>query len=100
MIPLALVIFAFFALAPAAAAADVPPLQQVVSRLETVYRETADFSAHFSQETLLPGGTAAEKAAGTVAIKKPSKMRWSFSAPISQEIVLDGRMWIYQPDQK
>ncbi|MEK6813317.1 MAG: outer membrane lipoprotein carrier protein LolA [Nitrospirota bacterium] len=101
MIPLALVIFAFFALAPAAAAADVPPLQQVVSRLETVYRETADFSAHFSQETLLPGGTAAEKSSGTVAIKKPSKMRWNFSAPISQEIVLDGtHVWIYQPDQK
>lgn len=100
MIPLALVIFAFFALAPGAAAA-APSLDEVVTRLETVYRETADFSAHFSQETLLPGGTAAEKSSGTVAIKKPSKMRWNFSAPISQEIVLDGtHVWIYQPDQK
>ena len=99
MILLALVIFAFFALAVPAAAAQ--SLDEVVTRLETVYRETADFSAHFSQETLLPGGSAAEKAAGTVAIKKPSRMRWNFSAPISQEIVLDGtHVWIYQPDQK
>ncbi|OGW60598.1 MAG: hypothetical protein A2V83_11440 [Nitrospirae bacterium RBG_16_64_22] len=99
MILLALVIFAFFSLAPPAAAA--PSLDEVVTRLETVYRETADFSAHFSQETILPGGSAAEKAAGTVAIKKPSRMRWNFSAPISQEIVLDGtHVWIYQPDQK
>ncbi|MBI3393207.1 MAG: outer membrane lipoprotein carrier protein LolA [Nitrospirae bacterium] len=89
----------FFSLAPPAAAAQ--SLDEVVSRLETVYRETADFSAHFSQETLLPGGSAAEKTSGTVAIKKPSKMRWNFSAPISQEIVLDGtHVWIYQPDQK
>lgn len=94
----ALVIFALFALASPAAAA--PSLDEVVTSLETVYRETADFSAHFSQETLLPGGSSAEKAAGTVAIKKPSRMRWNFSAPISQEIVLDGTyVWIYQPDQ-
>jgi outer membrane lipoprotein carrier protein len=43
-------------------------------------------------------GEEAEEASGTVAFKKPGKMRWEFARPERQSIISDGKtLWVYQP---
>ena len=81
----------------AASAAAVPDL---VKKLQARYDSTTGFRADFTQE--VESATLGQKveSRGTVAFKKPGRMRWEFTEP-KQTLVSDGKFfWLYQPADK
>jgi outer membrane lipoprotein carrier protein len=90
---------------PAAAAAKgpadadgCPPPDEIVHELQARYDTTTAFRADFMQTVTVTSVGAAEESRGTVAFKKPGKMRWDFRSPDEQQIISNGTtIWIYQP---
>jgi outer membrane lipoprotein carrier protein len=73
----------------------------VVDKVQARYDETRDFTATVHQELVMASGGKSMKASGTVAFKKPGKMRWSLTDGVSQVIVADGTtLWFYEPDEQ
>jgi outer membrane lipoprotein carrier protein len=68
-----------------------PPAADVASALQRRYDTIKDFLADFTQTYV--GGTLRQKArgSGTVAIKKPGKMRWDYTSPEKKLFISDGR---------
>jgi outer membrane lipoprotein carrier protein len=95
---------AFALVAALAVAADgrqgpaAPPPDQLAARIQTHYEAVRDFTANFTQT--YRGGvlrkTTTER--GTVAIKKPGRMKWTYTQPEEKLFVSDGtRMYIHVP---
>ncbi|MFN8641947.1 MAG: outer membrane lipoprotein carrier protein LolA [Candidatus Binatia bacterium] len=77
------------------------PAADVVDRVQARYDETRDFTAAVSQELVMASGGKTLNAKGTVAFKKPGRMRWSLTEGVSQVIVADGTtLWFYEPDER
>jgi outer membrane lipoprotein carrier protein len=84
-----------------AAAQDRPPAGSVAKSLQARYETIKDFSADFSHT--YEGGVLRKKTTerGTVQIKKPGKMRWSYTSPEEKLFVSDGRkIYAYVPADK
>ena len=72
-------------------------LKDVVKRLESRY-SAPGFSAHFFQTSTLNTIDITETASGTMVVKRPGMMHWSYEKPDKQVIVTDGeKLWIYRP---
>jgi len=87
-------------LLPAAslAAADV---DAIVRKVQERYDATRDFTADVTQEMTIASLGKTTTAHGTVAFKRPGKMRWDLSQGDQQVIVADGTtLWLYQPNEK
>lgn len=86
---------------PGLAAGQAPPAESaaaVAERVQRKYRSVRDFRADFVQS--YSGGvlrrTASER--GRVLVKKPGRMRWTYTAPEEKLFVADGaRMYSYVP---
>ncbi len=75
-----------------------PDPATIVQQLQARYDTTRAFRARFRQQTTVVAIGGSEEARGTVAFKKPGRMRWEFETPERQSIVSDGAtLWIYQP---
>jgi len=87
---------------PAARAAALgPSLDQVVERLERTYAAAADLTAAFRQTSTIAAAGQVQQATGTVAVKRPGKMRWDYLEPEPRLFVTDGkRFWAYSPEDK
>jgi len=73
----------------------------VADKVQGRYDATSDFTAAVRQELSLASGGKTSTATGTVAFKKPGKMRWDLREGASQVIVADGHtLWFYEPDEK
>ncbi|MBX3023332.1 outer membrane lipoprotein chaperone LolA [bacterium] len=73
----------------------------VVDRVQARYDATKDFTAAVQQELVMASGGKTMKASGSVAFKRPGKMRWTLRDGVSQVIVADGRtLWFYEPDEQ
>lgn len=93
------IVTACLALAPAIAGAL--DADDVVDKVQARYDATEDFVAEVVQEMTVAslGKTITSK--GTVAFKKPGRMRWEFLEDEPQVIVADGKtLWFYQPDEQ
>jgi outer membrane lipoprotein carrier protein len=80
-------------------AQDAPSAATLAARVQAHYTTVRDFTADFtlSQTT----GLLAVQERGTVKIKKPSRMRWTYAAPDRKEFVADGsRFYSYFPQDK
>ena len=78
-----------------------PPAGDVAGALQRKYDSIKDFTASFSQT--YEGGVLRRKASesGTVAVKKPGKMRWDYTSPEKKLFVSDGQtMFLYFPNEK
>lgn len=88
--------------APALLAAQAQRSPDALARaLQARYEGIRDFSADFDQA--YQGGVlkTASKERGTVAVKKPGKMRWVYTNPERKEFVSDGRRtYWYVPEDK
>ena len=83
---------------PVQPAAVLPPAADLAAAIQRHYDGVRDFTASFTQT--YEGGVLRRKTTenGTVAIKKPGKMRWEYTAPEKKSIVSDGRMlYMYFP---
>ena len=79
-------------------ALDANDLVQGVQRR---YDTTADFTADVEQEIVVASAGRTLRAEGTVAFKRPGKMRWTLRNHEQQIIVADGEtLWFYQPDDQ
>ena len=97
---LALIVLALLPAAPQAP--DIRPSAEEVARLlQKKYETIHDFSASFTHA--YEGGVLRKKLVerGTVLIKKPGMMRWTYTSPERKEFVSDGRkLYSYVPEDK
>lgn len=91
-------------LATAAAVAAAPARRstaEIVSRVQGRYDATRDFTAAVDQELVVASAGKTLHATGTVAFKRPGKMRLALGGSAPQVIVADGEtLWFYQPDEQ
>ena len=82
-------------LAPQASAA--PCDRELVDRVQRRYQAVASFSGRFEQEDARTDGTT-EKAGGSLAYRRPGRMRWAYDPPNEQLLVTDGKtVWLFDP---
>ena len=73
----------------------------LAKELQARYQSIRDFSADFVQSYRAGVLKTRTSESGTVAVKKPGKMRWTYTKPERKEFGSDGRqMYWYLPDDK
>lgn len=88
------------ALVSVAAQGTMSP-EDLAARVQQRYETIRDFEANFTQS--YEGGVLRTKSTerGTVAIKRPGRMRWVYTQPERKEFVSDGtRLYSYIPADK
>ena len=71
-------------------------LQEIIDRVQDVYKGTKDFKAEFIQESIIKSIDKTEISKGRIYFKNPGKLRWDYDIPAKQEIVTDGKtLWMY-----
>jgi outer membrane lipoprotein carrier protein len=76
-------------------------LDGLVHKVQERYDATRDFTADVTQEMTIASLGKTTTAHGTVAFKRPGKMRWDLSQGDEQVIIADGEtLWLYQPGEK
>jgi len=77
------------------------PADALARDLQTRYQSIRDFSADFVQSYRAGVLKTRTSESGTVAVKKPGKMRWTYVKPERKEFVSDGnKISMYFPDDK
>lgn len=77
------------------------PATDLAAKVQKVYDKVPSYTADFEQQTVSKLAGQGPTAAGTVAFKKPGKMRWIYQKPVPQDIISDGKtLWLYQPNDK
>jgi outer membrane lipoprotein carrier protein len=70
--------------------------EAVVRRVDDHYNHLASLRAHYVEHYSGMGMDRSEE--GTLLLKKPGRMRWSYSEPVGKVFVLDGKFaWFYTP---
>jgi outer membrane lipoprotein carrier protein len=68
----------------------------VVRKVDDHYNHLASLRAHYAEHYTGMGMDRAEE--GTLLLKKPGRMRWSYAEPVGKVFVLDGKFaWFYTP---
>lgn len=76
-------------------------LDAIVRKVQERYDATHDFTADVTQEMTIASLGKTTTAHGTMAFKRPGKMRWDLVQGDEQVIVADGEtLWLYQPKEK
>jgi len=85
----------------AATAHPQASVDELVDRVQKRFDATSDFTAKVDQELVVASAGRTFDAHGTVAFKRPGKMRWNLQNDEPQIIVADGKtLWFYQPEEK
>lgn len=75
-----------------------PELEEILRRMETVYRSIRTFQARFDQETETKSIRRTRRSSGWIYVEKPDKVRWSYEQPEPQEVyVLGNRVFLWIP---
>ena len=83
------------------AAGPALEVTEVVRKVQERYDATRDFTAEVTQEMTVASLGKTIPSHGTVAFKKPGKMRWELTQNDTQVIVADGKtLWLYQPGER
>ena len=93
--------FAMAALAAAPSGQTRPTPDALAKALQQRYQNVRDFSAAFTHS--YRGGVLRTQTTekGTVAVKKPGRMRWIYTSPEKKEFVSDGKkVYSYLPQDK
>jgi outer membrane lipoprotein carrier protein len=68
----------------------------LVRKVDDHYNHLSSLRAHYSEHYSGMGMDRSEE--GTLLLKKPGRMRWSYAAPVGKIFVLDGKFaWFYTP---
>ena len=78
----------------------VPVLAQdndaIVRKVDDHYNHLSSLRSHYTERYSGMGMDRSEE--GTLLLKKPGRMRWSYAAPVGKVFVLDGKFaWFYSP---
>ncbi|MFN3406613.1 MAG: LolA family protein [Caldimicrobium sp.] len=75
-------------------------VEEVISKIQSFYRETESIRGSFTQETIFPYGQR-EVRRGNFWMKKPGLFRWEYLTPDKFLIISDGRnIYVYYPEEK
>ena len=75
-------------------------LEETLNEIQKNYEKVETFSAKFTQKAYVKMIGKSQKSSGSVLIKKPGKMRWSYRNPDPQLIVSNDKMlWFYAPEE-
>jgi outer membrane lipoprotein carrier protein len=86
------VLFASFLCAPLVAQEN----DALVRKVDDHYNHLGSLRAHYTESYAGMGMVRSEE--GTLLLKKPGRMRWSYAAPVGKVFVLDGKFaWFYTP---
>lgn len=86
---------------PLSPASHASTVDEVVERIEKTYSEIKDVKGRFSQTSYIKDLEKTEKYEGEFFIKKPSSMRWNFSKPRDEEVIIkENDIWIYKKSEK
>ncbi|MDP3296957.1 MAG: outer membrane lipoprotein carrier protein LolA [Thermodesulfovibrionia bacterium] len=76
-------------------------VDEVVGRIQKTYGEIKDVQGRFSQTSHIKDLDRTERYEGEFFIKKPSSMRWNFSKPRDEEVIIrENDIWIYKKSDK
>jgi outer membrane lipoprotein carrier protein len=68
----------------------------LVRKVDNHYNHLSSLRAHYAERYSGMGMDRTEE--GTLLLKKPGRMRWSYTAPVGKVFVLDGKFaWFYTP---
>jgi outer membrane lipoprotein carrier protein len=68
----------------------------LVRKVDDHYNHLNSLRAHYTESYAGMGMNRSEE--GTLLLKKPGRMRWSYAAPLGKVFVLDGKFaWFYTP---
>jgi outer membrane lipoprotein carrier protein len=68
----------------------------LVRKVDDHYNHLSSLRAHYTERYSGLGMDRTEE--GTLLLKKPGRMRWSYAAPVGKVFVLDGKFaWFYTP---
>src|SRR5580693_4125792 len=68
----------------------------VVRKVDDHYNHLTSLRAHYTERYSGMGMDRTEE--GTLLLKKPGRMRWSYATPVGKVFVLDGKFaWFYTP---
>jgi len=82
-------------------AAELPPIDDIVSHLQQTYEKTIDFKADFIQETTIKSIKKTDVEEGVVFFKNPRNMLWNYTKPKAKKLVINSRKaWLYLPHEK
>jgi outer membrane lipoprotein carrier protein len=88
------------ALVPGSALASTDAAE-IVRKVQARYDETRDFTADVTQEMTIASLGKTVSAHGTIAFKKPGKLRLELKDDDPQTVVADGTtLWLYQPKEQ
>ena len=76
-------------------------LEEIIDRVQNVYKGTKDYKAEFVQESIIKSIDKTEVSKGKIYFKNPGKLRWDYDVPAKQEIVTDGKtLWMYMAQDR
>ena len=77
------------------------PEQQALDAVQKNYEKVLTFEAKFTQKSYVKMMNKTHEAKGTVSIKKPGKMKWTYGAPEIQVLISNGNtLWHYVSDEE
>src|SRR5688500_9219370 len=83
------------------AVSQAPTASDLAARVQRRYASVSDFSDNFTHT--YQGGALKQKTTerGSLLIKKPGRMRWTYTSPEKKEFISDGRqLYSYLPADK
>lgn len=91
--------------APAAAVTtptgDKADLRGVLEQMQKRYDQAKDFRARFTQNYTRAMVGRSTVSTGTLAFKKPGRMRWDYDKPEVRMFLSNGQvLWLYEPEEK
>jgi len=94
-------IFWGIVLHPVSGAAELPPIDDTVNRLQQMYEKTQDFQANFIQETTVKSIRKTDVEEGIVYFKNPKQMLWDYKKPKTKKLIINAhKAWLYLPQDK
>lgn len=84
-----------------AAPASAMTADELAAKLQQSYDNTRDMKAEFTQDSLVKAMNITRQGSGTLTIKKPGMLRYTYARPDRQEIIVRGEEFImYMPDSR
>lgn len=80
---------------------ELPPVGDIVQKLQHTYENTKDLKADFIQETAIKSIKKTEREEGRVFFKNPRNMSWDYTKPQGKKLVINSQMaWLYLSQEK
>jgi outer membrane lipoprotein carrier protein len=75
--------------------------QHALDAVQMNYEKVLTYEANFTQKSYIKMMDKTQDVKGTVSIKKPGKMKWTYGAPDIQILISNGStLWLYVPDEE